>query len=201
MAERPSVVPGLAPRKRPLNFHPTRIPNPDGQPNNNRPIDARVTFNHVHVTRGRHVLLLPPPPGDTTERRRARRWRVAVARAVCERQRGGCARFQGRGARVGSRVVRGVATAVANRDGKQATRAMAAGSAPRGIMARRARAAGGARDKPGLSSGVELARCASDLRIASRPYASARTSCFCASGRRGGGRSRGVGGARARPLF
>ncbi|KAJ7503343.1 hypothetical protein B0H11DRAFT_2357497 [Mycena galericulata] len=118
------------------------------------------------------VLLLPPPPGDTTERRRARRWRVAVARAARERQRGGCARFQGRGARVGSRVVvSGVATAVANRDSKQATRAMEAGSArwtPRGIKARRARAAGGARDKPGLSSGVELARCASDLRIALR---------------------------------
>ncbi|KAJ7473716.1 hypothetical protein B0H11DRAFT_1918866 [Mycena galericulata] len=39
----------------------------------------------------------------------------------------------------------------------------------RGIKARRARAEGGARDKPGLLSGVELAR-----------------------GRRGGGRSRGV---------
>ncbi|KAJ7437824.1 hypothetical protein B0H11DRAFT_2206437 [Mycena galericulata] len=77
----------------------------------------------VTITMERHVLLLPPPPGDTTERRWARRWRVAAR----ERQRGGCARFKGRGARVGSRVVSGVATAMANRDGKQATRAMAEG--------------------------------------------------------------------------
>ncbi|KAJ7442188.1 hypothetical protein B0H11DRAFT_2204578 [Mycena galericulata] len=99
----------------------------------------------------RHVLLLPPPPGDTTERRWARRWRVAVARAARERQRGGCARFKGRGARVGSRVGR-----QAGDEGNGSRQC--ARWAQRGIKARRARAAGGAQDKPGLSSGLELAR-------------------------------------------
>ncbi|KAJ7435172.1 hypothetical protein B0H11DRAFT_2207847 [Mycena galericulata] len=113
-----------------------------------------------------HVLLLPPPPGDTTERRWARRWRVAVARAARERQRGAwCAsREQGGGERRGDGGREQGRQAGVEGDGSR----QCARWAPRGIKARRAWAAGGARDKPGLSSGVELTRCASDLRIASR---------------------------------